>query len=117
MHVIQMTVADHLHNGFVTLAQTSTMSLEHAQHYFNNVTERIDKSALPDENSDYWFLLDIFSIKAGEVDTHVSELILPLQEAFRIAYDDVQWWLNERPRPSEVLYRLPSIIPLDRLDE
>ena len=116
MHVIRMTVADHLNNGFVTLAQTPTMSLEYAQRYLNNVAERIDKSALPDENSDYWFLLDIFSIKAGEVDTHVSELKLTLQEACRIAYDDVQWWLNERPRTYAVFNRSPSTIPLSRLD-
>ena len=112
-----MTVADHLHDGFVTIAQTETMSLEQAQHYLHNVAERIDKFALPAKDSDYWFLLDIFSLKAGQVDTHVEELMLPLQEAFRIAPVDVQWWLNERPRPYDILDRLPSIISLRRLDE
>lgn len=117
MHVIRMTVADHLHDGFVTIAQTETIRLEQAQHYFNNVAERIDKSALPEKDSDYWFLLDIFSLTAGEVETHVDELMLPLQEAYRIAPAGVQWWLNERPLPYDVFDLPPIIIPLSYLDK
>ena len=96
-HLI-LTVADHEANGFIALARFN-MPRAFCEAAIQVVNGLIEPGSCDRGNDAFNFILDMWDDggTVGESDT------LPLQMAMRLAPDQVQAWLNERPDP-EVEY-------------
>lgn len=107
MH-IQLTVADHEQNGFVSLARWRRMTEADVREAVARVGEEISDDMEPDiKTAPFAFILDI----CDGFDIHdIGERCLPTQIAARLAPDQVRAWLDERPDPDAVISRAIPII-------
>ena len=102
MWTVELTVGDHEQNGFVHLARWQFLSAAAARAFIAAENEAIPQGAEPDHKTDaFTFILDLHEGVACEnmVDNSRN---LPLQSVMRLAPDQVQRWLNERPDPDSV---------------
>lgn len=109
MTMIVLTVADHEKNGFIELAQWPGLDEAVALELIRTVDKTVTDDSEPDkENAPYWFILDLKNGNHDLVET--SQRLLPTQVAMKLAPEQVQVWLNERPNPNRLLGRaVPSL--------
>jgi hypothetical protein len=107
MH-IELTVADHDKNGFVSLARWPAMSEAEALAVLAGIDAEISDEIEPDiKTANFTFILDL---RHGSELVDTGKRLLPTQVAMRLAPDHVRRWLDERPEPDEVINRrIPMI--------
>lgn len=99
---VQLTVGDHEQNGFVGVARWQFPDEPAARAFIDAENAAIPEGAEPDHKTDaFTFILDLHSGTRCEnmIDTSRN---LPLQSAMRLAPEQVQGWLTERPEPDSV---------------
>jgi hypothetical protein len=99
-----LTVADHDQNGFVSLAIWPGLSEADARRFISDADALVSDDNEPDiKTAAFTFILDLIDQRSGMIDN--GKRLLPTQVAMSLAPDQVQDWLNERPRPDDVIYR------------
>jgi hypothetical protein len=89
---LTLTVADHMQNGFVSLARFRFENEQAAKAAMAYVEAMIDPDAAPNRmTDDYNFILDLWTSDDDGIDETSEEL--PTQLAMRLARDQVQEWL------------------------
>lgn len=111
---IVLTVADHEQNGFVQLASWRSFSEADARNKIGVIDAAVPDEARPDlETAPYAFVLDLIDERSGDlIDT---SKLLPTQMAMRLASDQVQAWLSERPEPDDTYGCSPPILSTNTL--
>lgn len=96
-----LTVADHEKNGFISLARWEFPNERAARAFMAAEDAAIPEGAEPDHmdpDTAFNFLLDLASARYETVDNGRN---LPLQQAMRLAPEQVRVWLDERPNPDD----------------
>jgi len=110
-HTVVLTVADHAWNGFISLGRFDFDNEEDARHLLDATDALIPDEAVPGDEADFWFLLDLHvgadPFPFDCIDT--SARPLPLQIAQRLGGDAVTNWLAERPNPNRVDGPIPVL--------
>ena len=99
MWTVELTVGDHEQNGFVHLARWQFPDEAAARAFIDAENAAIPDGAEPDHLTDaFTFILDLHEGVRCEnmVDNSRN---LPMQSAMRLAPEQVQTWLIERPDP------------------
>lgn len=101
---VVLTVADHEQNGFVALASWRFDSEAGARAFIKAHDDAVDPEAEPDiKTAPFTFILDLMDANGDMPDT--GERLLPTQNAMKLAPEQVQKWLEERPEPDSVIDR------------
>ena len=111
-HVL-LTVGDHEQNGFVHLCRWNFQTEADASAFIVAVDHQIDDGSDPDHRDPdvpFTFILDLMQDRNTMIDG--SPRNLPLQLAMRLAPEQVQAWLSERPDPDAVFYRAVPMRPV-----
>ncbi|GGB09120.1 hypothetical protein GCM10011491_41340 [Brucella endophytica] len=105
---IELTVADHEKNGFVTLARWPRMSKAETLAAVAAIDAEISDEMEPDRlTGPFTFILDIMD----GYDLHdTGQRSLPMQVAMRLAPDQVRTWLEERPEPDDAIDRRVPVL-------
>jgi hypothetical protein len=114
MWTVELTVGDHEQNGFVHLARWQFSDELTARAFIAAENAAIPDGAEPDHKTDaFTFILDLHEGVRCEnmVDNSRN---LPMQSAMRLAPEQVQAWLDERPEPDSVV-RLGALLPTPRI--
>jgi len=109
---IVLTVADHEQNGFIDLARWIKLAEPEARRLIASVDARVLAECEPDLATDpFTFTLDLrdglYNLIGG------GERQLPMQEAMRLAPEQVSRWLTERPIPDDVAHIWPPVLRLN----
>lgn len=112
---IILTVADHMQNGFIALAQWPGISEPEARQIIFGIDHAVPHGSEPDiATADFTFILGLIS-DDGCTLLDTGEKLLPTQISMRIAPDQVSQWLADRPDPDTSLWRAAPILPLKNL--
>lgn len=110
MH-IELTVADHVKNGFISLAAWPAGSEQEARDAIASVDALVDDDAEPDSDTcDFAFILDLHETADGMNCIDNGRRILPLQIAMRLAPEQVSAWLSARPEPEDLVGCRPPVL-------
>ena len=110
MWTVELTVGDHEQNGFIHLARWQFPDEAAARAFIAAENAAIPEDAEPDAKTDaFTFILDLHEGVRCEnmVDNSKN---LPMQSAMRLAPEQVQQWLAERPDPDSAV-RLGELLP------
>lgn len=103
MNVV-LTAADHEQNGFVALAQWRFASEASARAFIKEQDDAVDADAEPDiKTAPFTFILDLMASPHDMLEN--GSRCLPTQVAMKLAPDQVQKWLDERPEPDSMINR------------
>ncbi len=112
---IELTVADHEKNGFVTLAKWPRMPEAEARAILDAIDATIDDASEPDiKTAPFTFILDLCS---GYDLVDNGKRLLPTQVAMSLAQEQVSVWLDERPDPDSWANMGAPTLPLSALAE
>lgn len=101
MH-LTLTAADHKKNGFVSLANWKVQSEKIGLQIIEKVDAMIPDGSEPDvKECEFNFILDLNEDTHNLL--HETTKPIPTQVAMKLAPDQVQKWLNERPEPDTVI--------------
>lgn len=108
---IILTACDHSQNGFVALAQWPGLPEDQARRLISVVDSAVSDDSEPDNaECEFSFILDLMDGPDSCVDTGAR--CLPTQQAMRLAPQQVQAWLSERPEPDSCFFQEPPILTL-----
>jgi len=111
-YTVELTVGDHEQNGFVHLARWKFENERAARAFIEAENAAIQPGSEPDLKTDaFTFILDLHDVDlandyASMVDNSRE---LPTQQAMRLAPEQVQRWLEERPEPDSVMWNSPLL--------
>lgn len=98
---IALTFGDHKQNGVHQIAKWHVPSKSVGMELVEQFNRSIPADAAPDATeAEVTFILDIFDAN-GDLDQPENAVCLPMQDAQRLAPEQVKWWLERRPDPNE----------------
>jgi hypothetical protein len=96
---VELTVADHVQDGFVPLARWEVSSFADGERLLQIASRMTGDSPENPKTDDYNLILDLHDCEVESFPNLVDETFISLQVAMRLAPEAVKSWLSTRPKP------------------